>query len=201
MSEAAKKEYAESINARYFKENREEKGFILQEFCAVTGYHRKSALRMLRRRINELARNTPKPKGIRGRKSKYREDKEFMAALQAIWSETEYMCGKNLPGAIPDWLPAVKRNRGLVVSAEVESKLLSVSGATIARLLQGVKASQGRRRRGGTKPGTLLRSSIEIQTDAWNIGTVLGPSQFSRARHGPVVCALPQHSPSKLFRK
>ena len=87
MSEAAKKEYAESIKARYFKANREEKGFILQEFCAVTGYHRKSALRMLRTKINELARDTPKPKGIRGRKSKYREDKEFMAALQGIWSE------------------------------------------------------------------------------------------------------------------
>ena len=62
MSEAAKKEYAESIKTRYRRGNREEEGLILQEFCAVTGYHRKSALGMPRRRIRELARRTPSPR-------------------------------------------------------------------------------------------------------------------------------------------
>jgi hypothetical protein len=86
MSEAAKKEYADSIRSRYFGASREEKGFILQEFCAVSGYHRKSALRMLRRRINRLAKDgresTPRK---RGRKSTYGSDPLFMEALRALW--------------------------------------------------------------------------------------------------------------------
>lgn len=169
MSEAAKKEYADSIRSRYFKASREEKGFILQEFCAVSGYHRKSALRMLRRRINRLAKDGREPiPRKRGRKSTYGSDPLFMEALRALWQETDYMCGKNLPGAIQDWLPSLQRHRNLSISAAVEAKLLTVSGATIDRLLKPHKAALGRRHRSGTKPGTLLRSSIEIQTDAWS---------------------------------
>lgn len=168
MSQAARKEYVESIRARYFKVNRKEKGLILQEFCAVTKYHRKSALRMIWGRINRIAAGAPARSGKRrGRKSQYGSDQEFMRILRMLWEETDYMCGKNLPGAVADWLPSIMRHRGMSVSDAVAAKLLGVSGATIDRLLRPVKVAMGRRRRGGTKPGTLLRSSIEIQTDAW----------------------------------
>ena len=47
MSHAAKREYLMVIHARYQQAARPEKTRILDEFCQVTGYHRKSALRLL----------------------------------------------------------------------------------------------------------------------------------------------------------
>jgi len=41
----AKREYLAAIHARYHRVTREEKGRILDEFCKITGYHRKAALR------------------------------------------------------------------------------------------------------------------------------------------------------------
>jgi len=40
-------EYAGVIRERYRVASREEKGRLLVEFCAVTGYHRKAAIRLL----------------------------------------------------------------------------------------------------------------------------------------------------------
>ncbi|MBI2170813.1 MAG: hypothetical protein HYU30_02165 [Chloroflexi bacterium] len=42
------KEYVEAIRGRYRKADRVEKGRMLKEFTEVTGYHRKSAIRLLR---------------------------------------------------------------------------------------------------------------------------------------------------------
>ena len=47
MSVRAKWEYLRAIHARYQQAARQAKGHILDEFCATTGYHRKSALRLL----------------------------------------------------------------------------------------------------------------------------------------------------------
>ena len=47
MSSDAKREYLCAIHARYQQASREEKGQILSEFCRVTGYHRKYAIRRL----------------------------------------------------------------------------------------------------------------------------------------------------------
>ena len=47
MSQRSKRELAEAIQPRYLKGNKKEKGRILDEFVAVTGYHRKHANRVL----------------------------------------------------------------------------------------------------------------------------------------------------------
>lgn len=41
-------EYAEAIRLRYLKGDKKEKGKILSEFVKVTGYNRKSAIRLLK---------------------------------------------------------------------------------------------------------------------------------------------------------
>jgi hypothetical protein len=40
-------EYADIMRKRYLKANKREKSQILNEFVKVTGYHRKSAIRVL----------------------------------------------------------------------------------------------------------------------------------------------------------
>jgi hypothetical protein len=50
---AARRELLAAIRQRYGAATREEKGRILDELVAVAGYHRKHAIRVLRRRETE----------------------------------------------------------------------------------------------------------------------------------------------------
>ena len=47
MSQGSKRELLETIRPRYRKASKKEKQTILDEFVAVTGYHRKYAIRIL----------------------------------------------------------------------------------------------------------------------------------------------------------
>lgn len=65
MGKQAKRTYLEAIRGRYRKANRGGKAKMLDEFCAVCGYNRKYAIRLLGR---QKAR--PQPRRV-GRKPKY----------------------------------------------------------------------------------------------------------------------------------
>jgi hypothetical protein len=52
---------------------------------------------------------------------------------------------------------------------ETHEQLLSVSAATIDRLLKPVRATHGRKGLGGTKPGSLLKNQIPIRTHFWDV--------------------------------
>lgn len=79
MSLSAKLESLAQIHGRYQRAGRVYKTRILDEFCATCGYHRKSALRLLRRPL--------RPPGARGRpgpKPVYEPD-VLLPVLKEIW--------------------------------------------------------------------------------------------------------------------
>lgn len=49
MTRGSIREYTEAVRDRYLGAAKKEKGLILDEFTQVTGYHRKAAIRLLRR--------------------------------------------------------------------------------------------------------------------------------------------------------
>jgi hypothetical protein len=49
MTRGSIQEYTEAVRGRYLGAAKKEKGRILDEFTQVTGYHRKAAVRLLRR--------------------------------------------------------------------------------------------------------------------------------------------------------
>ena len=49
MSSRPKREYLEAIHQRYRAGTRKQKKLILDEFCAACGYHRKHAIRLLKK--------------------------------------------------------------------------------------------------------------------------------------------------------
>ena len=51
VSTAARKEIVAAVRARYEQSSKSEKGTILSEFTAISGYHRKHAIRMLKPRV------------------------------------------------------------------------------------------------------------------------------------------------------
>lgn len=73
MTHLARAELARAVRARYRSATGEEKRRILAEFIAVTGYHEKSAIRVLN------AEPAPKSRRTRHRPSRY--DEAVRAAL------------------------------------------------------------------------------------------------------------------------
>jgi hypothetical protein len=160
MGGDSRREYLAAIRQRYLQASRAEKGLILQEFCAVCSYHRKHAIRLLNQRKRGP---TKRP----GRKPVYRTE-ELLRVLRRIWLATDQVCSKKLVAAIPLWLPFYERNHGKL-SARTTHQLLSVSAATLDRLLAPTRAQTRPRGLCATKPGRLLRNQIPIRTHNWDI--------------------------------
>lgn len=78
------------------------------------------------------------------------------------------MASKRLKAALPLWLPHYEASYGDVAD-DVRHKLLSISAASIDRVLAPVRAAAGKRGLSGTKPGSLLKHQIPLQGEAWDV--------------------------------
>jgi len=99
MSPRSKKEYIETIYLRYRNATRNEKVLILNEFCATLGYHRKHAIRVLKKFRRFRKTKTKKP----GRASLYSQP-HILKPLKKIWLAANLPCSKRLKiiGSSPD---------------------------------------------------------------------------------------------------
>ena len=88
MTRGSIREYTEVVRGRYLKSKRKEKGRALDEFVQVTGYHRKTAIRLLNRN------NSQKQRKRRGRRRCY--GNEVVDALRQVWEASDRLCSKRL---------------------------------------------------------------------------------------------------------
>jgi hypothetical protein len=87
----------------------------------------------------------------------------LLTVLKRLWFATDQMCSKKLHAAIPFWLPGYEALYG-PLPPEVREPLLSMSPATIDRVLKPVRAREARKGLAGTRPGSLLKHQIPIRT-------------------------------------
>ena len=141
---------------RYVRSNRAEKGRILDEFVAVTGFHRKHAMRVLR--------NGPPPDRSVPRPGRRLYVAAIREGLIVVWEASDRICGKRLKPLIPVLVEAMERHGHLRLVAEVRAGLLAMSAATMDRALQDVRdhISGRARRRGGVAIG--IRRSVPVRT-------------------------------------
>ncbi|MEE8056936.1 MAG: hypothetical protein V3T17_03755 [Pseudomonadales bacterium] len=95
------------------------------------------------------------------------------------------MCSKKLKAAIPLWLPFYEMAYE-PLAAEIQDKLLSISHATIDRVLKPIRVKYGRKGLGGTKPGSLLKNQIPIRTHHWDVSQPGFMEADTVAHCGPV---------------
>ena len=164
ISMAARREVLGAVYERYLWAGREQKGRILDELCAVTGWHRKHAVRALRRH------GAAKPGEAGKRTSRTRRyDATIEDAVRALWEASDRVCGERLVVMIPSLLPALERHGRLKLDDAGRRRVLAVSAATIDRMLSPAKASAagGRRRRAGFH--SAIRREVPIRTfNDWN---------------------------------
>jgi len=161
MSPLAKEEYFEVLFKRYKEATRREKTKIIDECCKVCGYHRKHAIRRLR----GYKRFAKPRKKRRGKPAVYNKE-AVIRPLKQIWLTANLPCSKRLKAALPVWLPKYNEHFGQQAE-EVIRALLTISPATIDRILKPVRVQYQKRGKSTTKPGTLLRKQIPINTNQW----------------------------------
>jgi len=104
---------------------------------------------------------------IRGR----RYDEKVARPLRRFWHLFDHMCGKRLAPTIRLLLPLLEQYGEIRVSGSVRQKLLTISPASIDRLLKPERKKFQLKGRTHTKPGSLLKSSIPIRTHSdWDEG-------------------------------
>jgi len=164
-----RKKITEEVSKRYRKAQKKERGRILDEFCALTGYNRSYAACILRKKPGpRKGKRTlpvrPARTGRQGRRPVYTND--VRQALLKIWAILNYPCGRRLVAVLPQVTEKLEKFGEISISDAVREKLLSISASTADRLLASERRKIQIKSRSKTKPGTLLKHQIPIKTFA-----------------------------------
>lgn len=149
-------QYLKRLQSRYRKASKQERSAILDEFVKTIGYHRKYAIAVLNGRQKRVTGPIRRP-----RRKRY--GAEEAAALEVLAELFDHVCAKRLRAAMDVELPRLYEAGTLDISAACYQKLQVISPATIDRLCAERQHRLGRRR-GFTKPGTLLKDQIPVRT-------------------------------------
>jgi hypothetical protein len=152
----------------YAKASKKDKGRVLDQVVAVTGWSRDNA----RRRLTAAAARPPgarrqvakKPRKPRADKFSY----DARLVLQRVWAASGGQCGKYLAASMAIQLDGLERHGELAFgrdrySEQVRGELLAMSAASIDRYLKPAKAKDQIKGKSTTKASPLLRSSIKIR--------------------------------------
>jgi hypothetical protein len=156
--------------SRYQKAEKKQRSMILNEFVQSTGYNRNYASQLLcghgrKLRVGPttiIVGDATKKTSRHKREVVY--DREVFEVLKKVWVIEDYICGKRLQPALKDVVEQLQRNLEIQLSPQVKKKLLSISAATIDRLLAGERKKLQLKGRSRTRPGTMLKHQIPIRT-------------------------------------
>jgi hypothetical protein len=161
LSMAQRQAITKEMAGRYRRASKKQRGLMLDELCALTGYNRSYAARRLRAKARG---EPPRRRRRRGRAPTYGPD--LLGPLCKVWATLGGLCGKRLAAAMARTLDALERHGELQIGDAQREQLLGVSAATIDRLLAAKRRRLRLKGTTHTKPGTLLRSQIPVRTFA-----------------------------------
>jgi hypothetical protein len=152
---AMRDELISVVRERYVQGDRSVKSRILDEFVAVSGFHRKHAMRLLRNGTAARSRTRPE-------RRLYHD--AVREALIVVWEASDRVCGKRLKPLVPILVESMERHGHLRLAPEIRTRLLVMSAATIDRSLREVREVAGRTNRRRTGVSSALRRSVPIRT-------------------------------------
>jgi hypothetical protein len=177
VQQASRHDLARALAPRYAHASRREKGQILDEFCALSGYTRKHALVLLS--------DPPAEQRVfnrRGRPPSYGPAE--VALLRVCWAALDGVCSKRLAPFLPELLERLRYWHALHhVSAETIQRVARMSPSTIDRALAASRDGLPKRGLSTTRPGTLLKHQVAIKTFADWTETVPGFVEVDLVAH------------------
>jgi hypothetical protein len=154
---------------RYHKATKKEKKALLDEFTTLTGYHRKSAVRLLGakpvRQVmvyagGKAVKLKPQKKRPVNRKRKRVYTDEVITCLRLVWTFFWYKCGKILAPLMRQQMHYIAQWPVFGITEEIAEKLKKISPATIDRYLKKDKEALRLKGKSFTKPLNSLKSRI-----------------------------------------
>ena len=142
---------------------------MLNEFIQITGYNRSYAARILRKKkvLGYLTIDDKRIKytiSTKKKKKKKHYDQDVLLALSQLWEEADSICSKRLAPFLAELIEVLEKYGEINLTRQVKEKLLTISPATIDRLLAPIRKKQQIKGKSTTRPGSLLKKSIPIRT-------------------------------------
>ncbi|MEO8938253.1 MAG: hypothetical protein ABI327_15880 [Burkholderiaceae bacterium] len=128
---------------------------ILDESVALTGYHRKHAIRVLRDEVTKTGAASTEPSLRRG----------GSAGSDDAWEAADRVCGKRLK-AMTGLVYVMERHGCLSMDPIIRSKVLQVNAATSDRMLAAAPLHIDVLRKRGKGVGSAIRRIIPVRTFA-----------------------------------
>ena len=145
-----------ALAGRYALGSRADRGRMLDEFAALTGHHRKHAMRLLRAGVSSGRSNR--------RPERRMYDQATREALIVVWEASDRICGKRLRPLVPIQVSAMERHGHLDLAPEVLAGLLTMSAATMDRALREARGATAGRPRRRSPPSAAIRRSVAVRT-------------------------------------
>ncbi len=160
----ARREITKKYARAYRRAGKKDKGRLLDELVAVTGWSRANA----RRAVATAARRRGRAGAVRRKPRPRTYGYDALKVLIEVWTLLGEPCGKYLAVIMADSLTQLETFGELdKVSARltetVREQLAAMSPATIDRLLAPTKAARYPAAKSATRPGAMLRSSIQVR--------------------------------------
>jgi len=145
---------------------------LLDELQGITGYHRKSLLRLLNRKGPAAALAVDAACGEQGEPAaalkphpRRRYGQEAAVALVPLWEASDRLCGKRLAALLPLLVASLEQHGHLQLEPEVREQVLAMSSATIDRLLAPIrKASTANNWRRPPRAYSAVRRRVPVRT-------------------------------------
>ncbi len=154
---ATRKAVTRAQAVRYRSGSRAVKSEILDAVCAVTGFNRDYARRVLKQALRpRVVRTRPPRQPTRG--------PNVVAALGRCWAVANAPAGKRLAPVLVELVPVLRRYGELDIDEDTAALLVGMSAATIAQRLAPARSKLVLKGRSHTKPGSLLKSRIPMRT-------------------------------------
>ena len=156
----SRRELIDIARDRYKNATWSQKGQIIDELIVVCRLDRKHIIK----RLNQPPIGETNPK----RCSKRKYDDQVSQALVTVWYAANQICSKRLVPFLEELVRNMEKHGHLDLLPEVRKALLSVSPATVDRLLKHERHRIGKSH-STTKAGNLLKHQIPVRTFAdWN---------------------------------
>jgi hypothetical protein len=160
------------MSAGYSKKSKKERGGILDQVTETSTYSRAYAAKLLRAHGRKVwlpdgtVLTASRRQEPRRRKRKRTYGPEVAEILERLWAMLDFIASKRFVAALPELLEALERCGELHLDEPMLAKLYAISPATVDRILAEPRRRCLLKRRGRTKPGTLLKHQIPIRTYA-----------------------------------
>src|SRR5712692_5716836 len=167
-----RRKYVKRMAERYQQAKRKERSQLLSEMEQVSKLHRKHLIRLLNGQSLE-----------RKKRSTSRSRTYGVEVEGVVWESLDYICAERLTPSLVRIARHLASFGSLILTAEVESQLETISPATVQRMLRKNRARKARLPRTGPHRANQVTKGVPMGRIPWNTKG-LGRFETDVVHHG-----------------